>query len=251
MLLVMSTLKVSWKKRMETRVSLSTVTTVLVFPVMKAQGEFCVEQKRATAVSATEFLITFTDVPEFGTAAGANNCQISLSATGTIEVRYGNVSMVDGMVGISAGQGANDLGGIDYSDLANLGAQVVNTGIGPFSSSMALAADNRPVLGTNWSLTTTGIDPISPVAITFFGTSGPAIPFTAIGIAAPGCDINLSTALGSLTGAAAGGSANVTLSVPNNPALAGQSLAAQSIGLTIQNAGNLQSSNGLEGTFGN
>ncbi len=38
---------------------------------------------------------------------------------------------------------------------------------------MDLAGTTRPSIGTNWDLTTTGIDPISPIAITDFGARKP------------------------------------------------------------------------------
>ena len=68
-----------------------------------------------------------------------------------------------------------------------------------------LALDSSfPVLGSTWDLTTSNIDPVSPLAITFLGDAGPAVPFLAIGLNAPGCGIHLSTTLGSLTGLATG-----------------------------------------------
>ncbi|MFT6081635.1 MAG: hypothetical protein ACI8UD_002920 [Planctomycetota bacterium] len=202
-------------------------------------------------VAPGEFHVTFTGVPEFGTAAGANTCQIALFDTGVIEVRYGTCSLLDGMVGVSPGFGAIDLGGTDYSDLINTGPLVLTTGVGPFSSSLELTGTTRPVIGGNWDLTTTGIDAVSPIAITFLGNRGPAIPMLAIGLNAPGCDINLSTILGSLSAPALAGSATVTLAIPANPALAGQLLSGQSISLTLSNAANIVTSNGLEGTLGN
>ena len=71
-----------------------------------------------------------------------------------------------------------------------------------------------------------------------------------IGIPAPGCDINLATALTSITAGNGGGSALVTVPIPNNVALAGFQLSAQSICLTATNAANLLFSNGVEGTLG-
>tara|TARA_R110002072_G_scaffold136285_1_gene278571 strand:- start:9465 stop:11051 length:1587 start_codon:yes stop_codon:yes gene_type:complete len=203
-------------------------------------------------VAPGEFHITFTDVPQFGNT-DLNTVQIALFDTGVIEVRYGAVALLDCLVGVSPGFGAVDLGGLDYSDLLNLGPQIINTGVGPFTTAadLALVSSTLPKLNTNWDLTTSNIDPVSPIAITFLGNAGPAIPLTAIGLNAPGCDINLSAILGSITGAAAGGTATVSLALPANPALIGQQLSGQSIALTLANAANIITSNGVTGTVGN
>ena len=200
-------------------------------------------------VAAGEFHVTFTDVPEFSNT-GANTCQIALFDTGVVEVRYGTCSLLDCLTGISPGFGAVDGGGIDFSNLSNLGAVLINTGVGPFSDSMELSA-GRPVLGASWDLTTTGIDPASPVALTYIGDRGPAIPLPQIGIAAPGCDALLQTSLGLLSGPNTGAPIVVSLPIPLQPSLAGLAISAQSLGLTVQNAAGLWTSNGVEGTLGN
>ncbi|MEC9048398.1 MAG: hypothetical protein VYA51_10320, partial [Planctomycetota bacterium] len=134
---------------------------------------------------------------------------------------------------------------VDWSAELAAGVVVSDVGIAP------LALDSSfPVLGSTWDLTTSNIDPVSPLAITFLGDAGPAVPFLAIGLNAPGCDIHLSTTLGSLTGLATAGAATVSLPIANNPALAGFQLSAQSISLTLVNPANLLASNGVLGTVG-
>jgi hypothetical protein len=115
---------------------------------------------------------------------------------------------------------------------------------------MELSA-TRPVLGANWDLTTTGVDPVSPFALTFIGDRGPVIPLSAIGIAAPGCDALLQTSLGILAGLNSGAPITVSLTLPNNPSLAGLMLSGQSLCLTLQNVANIWTSNAVEGTLGN
>ena len=125
-------------------------------------------------------------------------------------------------------------------------SEIYGTGCGaPLSLS-----SNAPALGTNWVLTTTGIDAISPFAVTFFGDRGPAVPFTTFGLNAPGCDAHLQSVLGSLSGASSSGTASVTIAVPNSAALIGAELSGQSACLTTSNAAGLHSSNGLEATIG-
>jgi len=109
---------------------------------------------------------------------------------------------------------------------------------------------NVPALGTNWVLTTTGVDAISPFAVTFFGNRGPAVPFVTLGLNAPGCDAHLQSVFGSLSGANSSGIASVTVAIPSSAALIGAELSGQSVCLTSNNAALLHSSNGLEGTVG-
>ena len=192
------------------------------------------------------FHITFTNVPEY-TATGANNVQVSLNPSGDIEVKYGALTVADCLVGFSSGNGATDPGATDLTSGLPI---VITTGFGPFSASMDLAGTTRPIIGTNWDLTTTGIDPISPIAITYFGARGPAVPLQAIGINAPGCDINLATLLTSGTATNVGGTATISVPLPNTPALVGGMVSAQSLALTLANPSNIVLSNGVEGTLG-
>ena len=123
-------------------------------------------------------------------------------------------------------------------------ASVMTYGTG--CGSLALDA-NSPVLGQNWNLNTTSIDPISPIAITFFGTAqGPGIGLPVIGLDAPGCSVWLNTIIGDLTGINASGSATVTIAIPNNPSFQGATLTGQSVCLTTTNNANLLTSNGVE-----
>ncbi|MFN3244353.1 MAG: hypothetical protein ACE37K_22800 [Planctomycetota bacterium] len=202
------------------------------------------------AVSSNEFRITFSNVPEYS-STGANTVQVVLFDTGILEVRYGTCSLADALTGVTPGFDAGDLGGIDFSDLVNLGPQLFTTGIAPFSDSMTLSG-SLPVLGSAWDLTTANIDPVSPIAITVFGDRSPvSIPMTAIGLHAPGCEIHLATAPTTLTGVANGGVATVTWTLPNLPAFAGTPVSAQSIALSLSNPANLIVSNAVEGTLGN
>lgn len=136
----------------------------------------------------------------------------------------------------------------DMSSVLPMGIMVADVG----STSLSLSS-NAPVLGASWSLTSAGVDPISPIAIVFFGTAGsnPGVPLPLIGIPAPGCSAYLANVLSSLSAANVGGSSNVQLPVPNNQALSGVSLFAQSLSLTLSNPSNLLTSNGVEGLLGN
>tara|TARA_R110002072_G_scaffold217365_2_gene375003 strand:+ start:27979 stop:29127 length:1149 start_codon:yes stop_codon:yes gene_type:complete len=111
---------------------------------------------------------------------------------------------------------------------------------------------NLPMLGTNWDITTSNVDPISPVAITFFGNSQVNLPLTLVfANADPMCSVYINTILGSLSAPAAAGVATASLAIPSNPVFAGSILTAQSMCLTLANPANILTSNGLEGTIGN
>ena len=186
---------------------------------------------------------------------GYLNQRIALSEAGMedarrivalVRVRY-EAGAVSGLDVAQAGQNL-DPGDFDLSSLIG-GANILLTA--PSDSASLELVGGRPVLGSTWDLTTNFIDPVSPIAITFLGAAGPAVPFAAIGINAPGCDINLASTVASLQALAAGGSATVSLPVANNPALAGFQISAQSISLSAINPAGLISSNGVTGTVGN
>ncbi|HEX5052731.1 MAG TPA: hypothetical protein VFZ65_13225 [Planctomycetota bacterium] len=116
-----------------------------------------------------------------------------------------------------------------------------------------LALDsNVPVLGTNWTLTTTGIAAISPVGITFFGTTrvDPGLPLIAIGIASPGCNVHINGVLSNLSAPNVGGTATLNIPVPLSATIKGTVLTAQSLGLTLAFPSLIATSNGLEGVLG-
>ena len=193
--------------------------------------------------AVTPYQVTTTDTFQYQFELATGNCTIVYDT-----MTYGGTSSWHGaLFGYTAGN-ASYVDSLDMS--AALPAVVSVPDIG--STPMALDS-NLPVIGGNWDLTTTNIDPISPIAITFFGTArqDPGVPMVLIGLNAPGCDIFLNTIVGDLTVPAIGGAATATLPIPANPGLQGAVLTAQSVGLTLLNAANLLVSNGIEGTLGN
>ena len=78
-----------------------------------------------------------------------------------------------------------------------------------------------------------------------------ARPLTAIlPNADPACNINIDTILGDLTALNTGGVGTSSFPIPNTPGLAGFVITGQSICLTLQNASNLLTSNGIQGVLG-
>lgn len=105
-----------------------------------------------------------------------------------------------------------------------------------------------PVLGANWAFTTTNVDAVSPVAITYFGLNSTSIPLDSLG--AVGCFASVDSIVSSLTSANVGGVAQLGVPVPSTPSLAGFTLRAQSACLTLGNALGIYTSNGVFGTLG-
>ena len=201
------------------------------------------------AVSASEFHITFTDVPEYGTAAGLNNVQVVLLDTGDIQVRYGSCTLLDALVGLSTGNGASDPGATDFSDLGTIGPVSFNTGVGPFYPDVSLVADTRPILGSSWDLTVQDIPVYGLFGVNFFGLSNPALPLGFLGL--PGC--GLFADLGVVDGPwfPIGGNYSYSFAVPaTSTALLNFELFTQSAVFGAPNAFGAVTSNGVKGTVG-
>ncbi|MCK5945315.1 MAG: hypothetical protein KAI24_25220 [Planctomycetes bacterium] len=172
-------------------------------------------------------------------------------ATGNCTIVFDNMTFSGGsawhtpLFGATAGAASNSVM-TDWSAALPTGTQVFDSGIVPLEIDA-----NLPVIGGSWDLTTNNIDPISPFAITFFGDAqGAGLPLSVIGLNAPGCSVWINTVLGSLTALSTAGSATASLPIPNNPALQGATVSAQSISLTLVNSANLLTSNGVIGTVG-
>jgi hypothetical protein len=191
-------------------------------------------------------------LPTAGTTAASFQCAIH--SNGSYEFRYRS------FVPAAAGVGAVMVGYSKGNNNVTNGPISADTGsrdltVVPFSTNgpdtFPLAVDgNTPRLGQNWTITTTGVDPLSPITVTFFGTArvDPGLDLGFLG--APGCSSYINIILDGLTGTTVGTTSTINVAVPNNPAVAGFVLTAQSVCLTLQNALGLRTSNGLEGVVG-
>ncbi len=63
---------------------------------------------------ADEFKVTFQDVPEFFASTG-NTFSVTLRPDGSISMDYGDIAAIDGIVGVTEGNGAADPGATDLS----------------------------------------------------------------------------------------------------------------------------------------
>jgi hypothetical protein len=108
------------------------------------------------------------------------------------------------------------------------------------------------VIGANWDLTTTSIDLVSPISITFFALTNASLPLQLVFPSAPAdCSIWVDSILSSMSAPNVGGTSVLSVPVVNNQALAGTTLRAQSICLTLRNPSNLLTSNGILDVLGN
>ena len=112
---------------------------------------------------------------------------------------------------------------------------------------------NPPVLGTSWTLDTSGLNAISVVSFTFLALTrqNPPLPLSAFGLSAPGCEAHVSNPLASVSSTTAGGMSQLLVPVPNTASLAGVNLTAQAAGITPNNGAGLATSNGVAGVIGN
>ncbi|MFK7739944.1 MAG: hypothetical protein AB8H80_06435 [Planctomycetota bacterium] len=201
-------------------------------------------------VATGDVTVTYDGVFGWGTT-DPNTVQFKYNVnTGDFSIEWGILSLTNPenwLMGYSPAGASNDPGATDLSMTGTMPLITAAADSGPLALSSSTA-----VIGSNWDLTTSLIDAVSPIAITFIGDRSPVgVPLPVIGLDAPGCEANLATVLGSLTGVSAAGSTTVTVPVPNNAALIGALLSGQSLCLTLQNAANVLTSNGVEVSIGN
>jgi len=194
--------------------------------------------------------ITWDDVyGQAETVGDTFQVQIDLS-TGVITIVYVAHNTAGAYLVGYKGDGASTTGSaIDATADLTAGLTVPDLELLPLTLS-----GNDPVLGTDWDLVTTNIDPISPITATFFGSGAVGVPggvpMTVVGIDAPGCFVHIDTILGDGSALSVGGTSTLTFPLPPTPALAGGTLSAQSVCLTLSNNSNLLTSNGVLGRIG-
>jgi hypothetical protein len=192
--------------------------------------------------AVTPYNVTTTDTFQYQFNLATGDCTIVYD-----NMSYGGTSgWHSALFGYTAGSGA----GIDEIDFA---ASLATTLTIADAGAVPLTLDsNTPQLGGSWDMTTSNVDAVSPIAITFLSNTQSNIPLTFVfGNAEPSCSVYIGAPLASIQGFPVAGTSTVSLPIPSNVALMGAVLTAQSICLTLTNPSNLLSSNGLEGTIGN
>ena len=129
-------------------------------------------------------------------------------------------------------------------------AQKVVYGAGCDTPALSLNS-NLPVLGTNFTLTTTNVHAVSPVGLVLFGDAQVVPPLDLGFLGAPGCSLHSTANLTSLTFLVSAGTGSVIVPVPVNPVLIGSVFTSQSVGFTPNNQLGMATSNGLMWTLGN
>ena len=119
----------------------------------------------------------------------------------------------------------------------------------PTAQPLALNS-NPPVLGTNWLLTASSVDPASPFCLFWFGVTAlnPGVDLSFIG--ATGCFAYTNANIGAFSAPVTSGSGTFTVSVPNNSALLAYALTVQASAASNSTAAGFVTSNGLTGVLG-
>jgi hypothetical protein len=169
--------------------------------------------------------------------------------TGNITIVYdtsGNDGL-DYLAGFKGPGALQDPGATDLSVELTTTITLLDTATVPLTLVSSL-----PLIGGVWDLTTNNIDAVSPISITFFSSTAlnPGVTLPSLGIDAPGCSAYVNTLLTSSSATSAAGTSLVSVPLPNNAALVGFSLWAQSICLTLANNANIKTSNGVEVVVG-
>ena len=134
---------------------------------------------------------------------------------------------------------------------ANLLASAASFGTGCGAPNSLTLSASLPRIGTAWQLSTTNVDSSSPAAYTYLGvTRGLGADLWVNGQHSQGCSVWIDMIVGSTAALAINGAATSSINVPNNAALIGMYVTAQSVCLTFQNSANLLSSNGVQGIVG-
>ncbi len=148
-----------------------------------------------------------------------------------------------------------------YAMCSNQGIQAFDFSFGPGAAAttygvgcegLALSNSNLPKIGSgNFSLDVSNVPVFAPIAFVAFGALAinPGLDLTIIGM--PGCFSYTSFDIGLFqTGTVINQIGSFVLPIPANTALAGSTLAAQGVSLSILTSLGLNSSNGLQFTVG-
>ena len=168
------------------------------------------------------FHVTWTNVGENATPSGANTFQATFSQSGSIELKWGVMSAVDGLVGYHPGNGAGDPG---QTDISALTALILGDGRDPLS--IRAQSGSRPVLGQAFTTRISGIPSGSPIGALVLGVAqfNPGVPLAPVGM--PGCSQYASIDATFVWLPTAAPTFSLPLNVPNVPSAAGTALYSQ------------------------
>lgn len=189
---------------------------------------------------ATQFHVTFLGVPEYGTS-NLNDFQYTFHQSGTIEIKWGNCSASDCMVGYGLGHAQADPGSIDVS--AVTGPQLLGDGVKGLALD-SLAAD-RPVLGSTFDMQVSQIPTTAVIGAMFYSWTkyDPGISLASVGMA--NCFLYVSLDA-SVIFVPSGTTYSPQLAIPNLPILVGRHIYGQAavLGSTATALGMISSNGG-------
>jgi hypothetical protein len=201
--------------------------------------------------SAAAIVVTWDGVWDYGggSAANANTFQMQFYPSGQVTLAWGTMSLLGNghLVGYSPAGNSSDPGN---TDLSTLGAGVITLGTVDILP-LALAPSTRPILGTNWNLTTSAVPATGVLGVDIFGVSDPGIlDMSFLGM--PSCQLR--TSLDVINAwPVVGATHNYSFAVPALPtSLIGFHLFTQSAVFQVPpvNAFGAITSNGVKGTLG-
>jgi sugar lactone lactonase YvrE len=173
-------------------------------------------------------LITWLNVPEFGSPSNLSTLQVVLNASGIVEYTWRTAANVGAghscLVGFSPGAANRDPGSRDISATMPFTTTADRSPLGQNSQ--------RPVIGTTFNLQVSNIPAGSLAGIEIIGPPlpGGGLDLTPAGM--PGCFLYVSPILIALPFSTAGSSANIPLALPNDPSLVGGQVPVQAISVS-------------------
>ena len=198
--------------------------------------------------SAAVTTVTWDGVYSAGTTA-ASFVQFQFYATGTVTIAWGAMSGAGNghLVGYSPGGPSADPGATDLSALGSSSLVLGTTDVQP----LGLAASNRPLINSTWSLSTLVVPPTAVLGVDVFGLADPGIDDLGF-LGAPGCGLRATLDLLSAW-VPAGATHTFTLPIPNTAALAGMHVFTTSAVFQSPavNAFGAITANGIDATIGN
>ncbi|MFY9341924.1 MAG: hypothetical protein WAT39_05520 [Planctomycetota bacterium] len=203
--------------------------------------------------SAAAIVVTWDGVWDFGgtSATNANTFQMQFYPNGQVTFAWGAMSHLGNghLVGYSPGGPSADP---SNTNLSALGAGLITlTSVDVLA--LGLTAATRPILGTNWNLTTGNIPATGVFGVDIFGVADPGI-LDLFFLGMPGCQLRSTLDVVVGPWAVAGATHNYSFAVPATPlSLIGVELFTQSAVFQVPpvNAFGAVTSNGIKGTLGN
>src|SRR5690606_419119 len=184
--------------------------------------------------------ITWDQVQEWGVPSAVNTMQVTLWASGQIDVDFGSLgnqsATNNAFCACRPGNGARLPAAQDLS-----ATMPFTSGDGQIPP--VLGMDARPVLGTSPNLVTTNITPGTLFVLLATGFSAPAAPLDLTFLGLPGCNLYIDPLANNLAPVTSGMAVSPLGNIPNNASWLGVSLFSQAAPLTpgLNSAGVLTS----------